>query len=64
MLSFCLGVQFDDNRTTQLSGNVFLHKEFDLLIAYLPKGLPVPLISPSKVLEWNKHDNNEIGAIL
>lgn len=64
MLSFCLGVQFDDNRTTQLSCNVFLHKELDLLIAYLPKGLPVPLISPSEVLEWNKHDNNEIGAIL
>ncbi len=39
------------------------HRGFDLLIADLPKELPVPLISPSSIPEWNKHDSDEIEAI-
>ena len=56
-------MQFDDMRTTQVSNDTCPHRGFDLLIADLPKGLPVPLISPSSIPEWNKHDSDEIEAI-
>lgn len=63
MLFYCLLVQCDDVRTTQISNNTYAHKEFDLLIADLPKGLPVLLISPSAIPKWNKHHSNELEAI-
>ena len=44
-------MQFDDMRTTQVSNDTCPHRGFDLLIADLPKGLPVPLISPSSIPE-------------
>ena len=39
------------------------HRGFDLLIVDLLEGLFVPLISPSVILEWNKHDSDKIEAI-
>ena len=56
-------VQFDDVRTTQISNDIFLYKEFDLLIANFPEGLPVPLVSPSAIPKWSKHDGDKMEAI-
>ena len=61
----CCLQQFDGLRTTNVSNNTCPHRGFDLLIADLPEGLPVPHISfpPSVVPEWNKHNTTEIEAI-
>lgn len=64
MLSCYLGVQFDDNRTTQQSSDVCPHRGFDLLIANMHEELHVPYTLSSTVLEWNNNDSNEIEAIL
>ena len=64
MLSCCLWIQFDDVRTIQSSKNICPHKGINFLIANFIEGIPVPLISPFTILEWNKYDSNEIAQIL
>ena len=56
-------VQFDNVYTTQISNDICPHTGFDLLIGDLSEGIFVPLVSPSAILEWNKHDSDEIEGI-
>jgi hypothetical protein len=63
MLLCRLRLQFDDVRTTQISNDICPHRGFDLLIADLSEGLPMPIVSPSAIPEWNKRDSDEIEAI-
>ena len=65
MIFCCCVQQFDDLRSTYVSSDTCPHRGFDLLIADLPEGLPVPHISspPSVIPKWNKHNTTEVEAI-
>ena len=52
-------------RSTHVSSNTYPHRAFDLLIADLLEGHPLPHISspPLVIPEWNKHKITKIKAI-
>ena len=62
---FCCLQQFDGLRTTNVSNDTCPHRGFNLLVADLLEGLPVPHTScpPLVVPKWNKHNTTKIEAI-